>query len=67
MTNIARYTNGHLFDLYGERTELMTQIGSVLGGMTSEDFENFDRFAGRVHILGDHANEKNCHLYIDAE
>ena len=36
MTNIARYTNGHLFDMYCEqgRTALVTQLGAKLGGMT---------------------------------
>ena len=67
MSNIARYTNGHLFDIYGERTALTTEIGRVLGGMSDKDFENFDRFAGRVQELGRHAFEKNCHLYVDAE
>lgn len=67
MTNIARYTNGHLFDLYGERTALTTEIGRILGGMSEQDFDNLDRFAGRVQKLGARANERNCHLYIDAE
>ena len=67
MTNIARYTNGHLFDVYGERTALTTQIAKALGGLTDKDLSNYDLFTGRVRRLGEVANERNCHLYIDAE
>lgn len=67
MTNISRYTNGHLFSLYDERTALVTQIGKVLGGLTDDDYADFDLFASRVERLGDVASESNCHLYVDAE
>jgi hypothetical protein len=67
MTNIARYTNGHLFDLYGERTALTTQIAKVLGGLSDQDLANYDLFAARVQRLGTVAAARNCHLYIDAE
>lgn len=67
MTNIARYTNGHLFELYGERTELTTQIAKALGDLNDQDLANYDRFTDRVRRLGAVANEQNCHLYIDAE
>lgn len=67
LTNIARYTNGHLFDVYGERTALATRIGKALGGLTDEDIANYDLFAERVRRLGAVAAERNCHLYIDAE
>ena len=53
MNNIARYTNGHLFDLYGEpRTQLVEQIAKALGGLDEKDFTNLDKFAGRVKYLG---------------
>ena len=72
MTNLARYTNGHLFRLYpGEtdspRTDLETKLGAVLGGMTETDYRNFDLFAGRARELGTLATAKNCKLYVDAE
>ena len=69
MTNIARYTNGHLFDMYSEteRTALVKQLGSKLGGMTDEDYANLDLFYGRMRHLSDYANEQNCSLYVDAE
>ena len=68
MNNIARYTNGHLFDLYGEsRSELVEQIAMTLGGLDQKDFTNLDKFAGRVKYLGALANERNCRLYVDAE
>jgi len=34
MTNVARYANGHLFNLYEERTALEEQIAVKLGGVT---------------------------------
>jgi hypothetical protein len=45
----ARYTNGHLFDLYEtERTPLVEEIALKLGGMTKGDFEAFDKFGARL-------------------
>jgi len=68
MTNIARYTNGHLFNIYGaERSPLMTQIGQKLGGLTEGDFANLDKFAGRVLHLSEVAQQRDCRLYVDAE
>ena len=70
MTNIARYTNGHLFDMYsGEqgRTALVTQLGAKLGGMTGEDYANLDLFYGRMRHLSEFARDRNCSLYVDAE
>ena len=67
MTNIARYTNGHLFELYGKRTELTTKIAKALGDLSDKDLDNYDLFTDRVRRLGAVANERNCHLYIDAE
>lgn len=68
MTNIARYTNGHLFNLYEtERTQLVEQIAIKLGGMDQTDFANFDKFAERVKYLSELASSKNCRLYVDAE
>ena len=67
MTNIARYANGHLFTIDGNRTALMTQIGQVLGDLNEDDYANLDRYYGRINKLGDVANERNCKLYVDAE
>ena len=70
MTNLARYKNGHLFDLYkigSDRTPLMEQLGAKLGGLTEKDFSNFDKFAQRVRHLSDVATSRNCRLYVDAE
>jgi len=54
MTNIARYTNGHLFNIYGaERSSLMTQIGQKLGGLTEGDYANLDKFSGRIQNLAE--------------
>lgn len=45
MTNIARYANGHLFDMYSdERSALVEAIGSKLGGATKDDYANLDLF-----------------------
>ena len=69
MTNIARYRNGHLFDLYATQgcTPLEKQIGTALSGLTNDDYSNFDLFAGRVKHLSEVATESNCRLYVDAE
>ena len=67
MTNIARYTNGHLFTIDGNRTALTNQIASVLGDVKESDYENMDLFYGRINKLSDVANDKNCKLYVDAE
>ena len=70
MSNIARYKNGHLFDLYStgvDRSPLIEQIGAKLGGLTDSDFANFDKFAERVKTLSKLASERNCGLYVDAE
>jgi len=48
MSNIARYTNGHLFSIYGDRTPLTEQLARTLGGLSDTDFENFDKFAQRA-------------------
>ena len=68
MSNIARYTNGHLFDLYGaERTALVEQIGAKLGALSTNDYSNLDKFTGRVKHLSEVAHSRNCQLYVDAE
>lgn len=67
MTNVARYANGHLFTIDGNRTALMTQIGQVLGDLNEDDYANLDRYYGRINQLGDVADERNCKLYVDAE
>ena len=70
MSNLARYKNGHLFDLYNlgaDRSPLMEQIGAKLGGLTAKDFSNFDKFSQRVRHLSDVATSRNCRLYVDAE
>lgn len=68
MSNIARYKNGHLFDMYGAgRTALLEQIGTKLGGLAPEDYANLDLFNGRMKHLSEVANARNCRLYVDAE
>ena len=68
MTNIARYKNGHLFDMYsGKRSALIEQLGAKLGGMTSADYANLDLFYGRMRHLSETAKASNCSLYVDAE
>ena len=70
MSNIARYTNGHLFSLYGkasERTPLTEQLAQVLGAVNEQDFANFDKFAERSGRLGKLAQDRNCKLIVDAE
>ena len=70
MSNLARYKNGHLFDLYNigaDRSPLMEKIGAKLGGLTAKDFSNFDKFSQRVRHLSDVATSRNCRLYVDAE
>lgn len=70
MSNIARYTNGHLFSLYGsasERTQLTEQLAQALGNVNKQDLANFDKFAERSGRLGKLAKERNCKLYVDAE
>ena len=68
MTNLARYKNGHLFDLYAtEISALEKQIGAALGDLTEDDYSNFELFAGRVKHLSSVAKEHNCRLYVDAE
>lgn len=44
MTNIARYTGGHLFQLSGARTPLDEQIATTLGDLTATDFADLDKF-----------------------
>jgi len=67
MSNISRYVNGHVLRLYAERTELQTKIAQVLGGLSEQDFADFDKFAERVDKLSSVASNHNCHLYVDAE
>lgn len=67
MTNIARYTGGHLFQLSGARTSLGEQIATTLGGLTASDFVDLDKFTKRVNSLCEVANDHNCKLYVDAE
>ena len=68
MTNIARYSQGHLFDMYSDkRTALVESIASKLGGVTAEDLANFDLFCKRMRRLSKFARERNCLLYVDAE
>ena len=69
MTNIARFKNGHLFDLYkigADRNPLLEQIGSKLG-MTKADYSDFDLFAKRMDILIELGKNRNCRLWVDAE
>ena len=69
MSNIARYTNGHLFALFDSapRTALVEQLAAVLGGVNQADFANVDLFADRVRRLSKVAHQRNCKLYVDAE
>jgi hypothetical protein len=68
MTNIARYANGHLFDMYSdERSALVEAIGSKLGGATKDDYANLDLFNQRMRNLSQFAKERNVLLYVDAE
>ena len=70
MSNIARFKNGHLYDLYriGEhRNPLLKQIGAKLGGLTETDFSDFDKFAERMYLLTELGIERNCRLWVDAE
>ena len=68
MSNIARYKNGHLFDMYsGKRSALIEQLGAKLGGMTAADYANLDLFFGRMKHLSETAKASNCSLYVDAE
>ena len=68
MTNIARYSNGHLFNMYEtQRTALMEQIASKLGGVTVADYSNLDLFSGRMKNISEVANAHDCSLYVDAE
>lgn len=67
MTPLARYKGGHLFDLYGEMTDLEVQIAEKTGGMTQADFQKFEYFRSRANSLTDYAAERGTSLYVDAE
>ena len=67
MSNIARYTAGHLFQIDGARTPLVEQIATTLGGLNETDFEDLDRFVQRTNQLCEVASEHDCKLYVDAE
>jgi len=66
-SNVERYTKGHLFDLYGNRTPLEEQIAQKLGGLVAKDFDDMDKFGERIRKISDYASERNCQLYVDAE
>ena len=55
MTNVARYANGHLFNLYSERTPLEEQIATKLAGVTPKDFIDVDKFGGRIRKISDYS------------
>ena len=70
MSNIARFKNGHLYDLYKigqNRNPLLEQIGAKLGGLTETDFTDFDLFAKRMYLLTELGMERNCRCWVDAE
>ena len=67
LTNIARYKNGHLLDMYREMTPLKKQIAAELAGMDDSDFKTFESFAERCRLMGEHSAKHNCKLFIDAE
>ena len=67
MTNVSRYANGHLFNLYKERTSLEEQIAVKLGEVTEKDFEDVDKFGYRIRKISDYSSVRNCQLYVDAE
>ena len=60
MTNIARYTNGHLFSLYTPRTDLEKQIATNLGALTAKDFDDVDKFGDRIRKISEYSSERNC-------
>lgn len=64
---MQRYTNGHLFPIYGERNSLMEEIARKLGHLSDEDFANLDLFNERIRKLTQRADTRNCQLYVDAE
>lgn len=51
MSNIARYTAGHLFRIDGTRSLLVEKIATALGGVTEADLGNLDLFIGRTNKL----------------
>ena len=67
MTNVARYTKGHLFNLYGTRTALEEQTAKKLGDLTDQDLADVDGINERMIKVSECAHERNCLLYIDAE
>jgi len=67
MTNIARYTNGHLFSLYTPMTDLEKQIATKLGALTAKDFDDVKKFGDRILKISAYSSERNCQLYVDAE
>jgi hypothetical protein len=67
MDACARYANGHLFQLYEERTPLLDAIAKALGGVAPEDLKAFDTFSERTKKVTHFAAEKNCLIYVDAE
>ena len=48
MTNISRYYNGHIYNLYQKQTLLLKEISIRAGGLTEEDFKNLELFAERI-------------------
>jgi len=67
MNACARYANGHLFNLYEERTPLHDQIAKILGGVAPEDIKAFDSFSERTKKVTHFAADQNCLIYVDAE
>ena len=67
MTNVARYSKGHLFNIYGPSTELEKKIARCLGGLTDQDLQDAHNIAERMIRVSEYAHQRNCILYIDAE
>lgn len=66
-SNVLRYANGHLFNLYTDRTSLEEQVAVKLGGLSPKDFDEVDKFGARIKKISDYALERDCQLYVDAE
>jgi len=60
MSNVARYTNGHLFSLYTPTTDLEKQIATKLGALTEKDFDDVHKFGDRIRKISAYSSERNC-------
>lgn len=67
MTPVARYRGGHLFQIYRDMSGLEKKIATKLAEFSHEDFMKFERFKERTLAFTDHADQRNCGLYVDAE